>query len=1116
MANENSCPICGKPVEVNALHGLCPECMLKGAFPTGDQSDADDPSKPKASSFVPPTPEELAVKFPQLEIIELLGRGGMGAVYKARQKRLDRIVALKILPPDIGNQASFAERFTREAKALAKLNHPNIVTLYEFGETSGLFFFLMEFVDGVNLRQLLDTGRVASREALAIVPQICDALQFAHDHGIVHRDIKPENILMDRRGKVKVADFGLAKLVRMEGRARHSVRAEHAQNEDGVTRPTSELTEAGKVMGTPQYMAPEQKDRPLEVDHRADIYALGVVFYQMLTGELPGKQIEAPSTKVHIDVRLDEIVLRALESKPELRYQQASVLKTQVETVVATSGGAGGKPVLAHSHPHGQTPSFGDPVSRVLVVTASILIAAVWGYFSDLRQGEVIWFLGRLITVPAIALGLHLLIVRYVWRAPTQPTVDPNSGGSRREMSSGLVSSALAREDRGGRKWASLAGLVLILGTVVVAYLFLEKSFRRVSPETVIRVEEKLRNEIENRLHEAGWTVHGLVVNVSPNLARAKCEFEFASLDSDTPHPLGGVRPAEVFGTKLKTTGENDLMERVRKKFPASIQIRRQDQEHWTVEGSGEFAFLRFSIYTREERFAKAENLGAASQMSSSGAGINTYPTALNNRISPVTDGNSFGPVIERVVNEIASRHGQEGLQLSSGMLFSRPQSEYEWAGIVAWMNRVGADLVPDLRANHRLMLGTNIVKLADFPAEDWEAATVKDVVAHLKSGLDRISYHTESDARHYWLTEEPMWPIMLAVQTAQGQVGLLQISSFTKGLRQTKIRYKLVKKAVIEDSRSSPPVKTQIDFKLLRAEVPKGSRRILLHFERDKNYGLGFELSQTLIPGPNSEGPALEFLMTDGNQRRWVGVGDNNVLEWRLPPEFTESEIKAAVKEIERKTRKWQELSEGANLEVAHLKHRDGWIYILLAHVRHEPGSPRRPAPPGTLFTSEQRVIVPRNSPLLMRIYQSDGYGGKTQAAKDLLFQTAPDRDLGFVIRFHAYLPDRWILDLVDSDKNTIFHREEGGFAFNAKMYSPNKRPLPGINEPILLDKTGAQTRIHFMHAKQTGIAATAIPNTADIHAEFEIMKPGFHPAFRIAALAPGEKGYMPVQPPE
>jgi serine/threonine protein kinase len=160
----------------------------------------------------PPSLERLGAAFPQLEVIELIGQGGMGAVYKARQKQLDRIVALKVLPPGIGGDPSFAERFTREAKALAKLLHPNIVALFEFGQADGIYYLLMEYVDGVSLGQLLRSSRVSPREALAIVPQICDALQYAHDQGIVHRDIKPENILLDRRGRVKVADFGLAKL----------------------------------------------------------------------------------------------------------------------------------------------------------------------------------------------------------------------------------------------------------------------------------------------------------------------------------------------------------------------------------------------------------------------------------------------------------------------------------------------------------------------------------------------------------------------------------------------------------------------------------------------------------------------------------------------------------------------------------------------------------------------------------------------------------------------------------------------------------------------------------------------------------------------------------------
>ncbi|MGL4401329.1 MAG: serine/threonine-protein kinase, partial [Luteolibacter sp.] len=305
------------------LAGLDPADLLK-------QGAAEDTFMEGISpNFNPPPIHELAAIFPQFEILELIGQGGMGAVYKVRQRDLDRIVALKILPPAIGQSPEFSARFAREAKALAKLNHPGIVTLHEFGQQDGLYFILMEFVDGVNLAQLMKTGRISPREALAIVPQICDALQFAHDQGIVHRDIKPENILLDRLGRVKVADFGIAKIVGPESSFVVPPLG-GACEEDHLKAGLHTFTEGGKIIGTPQYMAPEQIDHPAEVDHRADIYALGVVFYQMLTGELPGKRLEAPSKKVHIDVRLDEIVLKAMERSPELRYQTAHEFGTVV------------------------------------------------------------------------------------------------------------------------------------------------------------------------------------------------------------------------------------------------------------------------------------------------------------------------------------------------------------------------------------------------------------------------------------------------------------------------------------------------------------------------------------------------------------------------------------------------------------------------------------------------------------------------------------------------------------------------------------------------------------------------------------------------------------------
>ncbi|HEY5909482.1 MAG TPA: protein kinase [Verrucomicrobiae bacterium] len=246
--------------------------------------------------------------------MELLGQGGMGAVYKARQPGLDRLVALKILPSGPAGDAGFAERFNREARALAKLSHPNIIAVYDFGQTHGLHYFIMEYVDGPNLRQIEQAGKLAARDALEIIPQICEALQFAHDEGVVHRDIKPENVLLDKKGRVKIADFGLAKILGTETR-------------------NFRLTGAKDVMGTPHYMAPEQVENPRQVDHRADIYSLGVVFYEMLTGELPLGRFAPPSRKVQVDVRLDEVVLHALEKEPQRRYQHASEVKTDVETI---------------------------------------------------------------------------------------------------------------------------------------------------------------------------------------------------------------------------------------------------------------------------------------------------------------------------------------------------------------------------------------------------------------------------------------------------------------------------------------------------------------------------------------------------------------------------------------------------------------------------------------------------------------------------------------------------------------------------------------------------------------------------------------------------------------
>jgi predicted Ser/Thr protein kinase len=301
MNDSPTCPECGKPLPSGSAHGICPACLMAQAM----ASRTLDAGSSREAAAKPLSPEEIADKFPQFEILECLGRGGMGVVYKARQKSLNRLVALKILAPERERDAKFSGRFAREAELLAKLSHPHIVTIHDFGETGGLFYLVMEFVNGVNLRDLLREGKMAPEQALAIVPPVCEALQYAHEQGIVHRDIKPENILLDRQGRVKIADFGIATLA----------------------------GDAGDPSGTPAYMAPEQTDGAAKIDHRADIYALGVVLYEMLTGERPTALPVAPSRRIQIDVRLDEVVLRALAQEPELRFQTAADFRTVVETM---------------------------------------------------------------------------------------------------------------------------------------------------------------------------------------------------------------------------------------------------------------------------------------------------------------------------------------------------------------------------------------------------------------------------------------------------------------------------------------------------------------------------------------------------------------------------------------------------------------------------------------------------------------------------------------------------------------------------------------------------------------------------------------------------------------
>jgi serine/threonine protein kinase len=336
------------PPPSDPFHGLNPaDLMAAAAMPTDGGADTLPLSRADL-----PTVAEIAAAFPDLEILELIGHGGMSAVFKARQPRLDRVVALKVLPKSLAATPGFAERFTREGRVLARLSHPGIVTVHDFGESGGFCYLIMEYVDGANLRQAMRAGRFTPEQALGIVPVMCDALQYAHSQGVLHRDIKPENILIDARGRVKIVDFGIAKILDEKGG-------------DSLL-----LTHSGARLGTAPYMAPEQIEKPASVDHRADIYSLGVVFYEMLTGELPLGRFAAPSEKSAVSGGMDEVVFRALAKEREHRQQSAGEFKTQVEGATLAPASHSGRQA---SETQRRTLKLGGAVAGSVFVCANVI-----------------------------------------------------------------------------------------------------------------------------------------------------------------------------------------------------------------------------------------------------------------------------------------------------------------------------------------------------------------------------------------------------------------------------------------------------------------------------------------------------------------------------------------------------------------------------------------------------------------------------------------------------------------------------------------------------------------------------------------------------------------------
>ena len=257
------------------------------------------------SSFEAPTLEALSALLPAYDFEAFIAQGGMGAVYKARQRALERDVAIKVLPRELGDDPEFRQSFETEAKAMARLNHPNLIGVYDFGAIDGMLYIVMEYVNGKSLYHSAYNLAVDPEQAAAIVKGICDGLAHAHENGVIHRDIKPANILLNEKVVPKIGDFGLARPHWAEG--------------------------PGLIMGTPGYTAPEIYDNPEHCDRRTDIFAVGVILYELLTGQKSEEGSPPPSTVVRCDKRLDAIWKQATDPNPNFRYATVDRMAQDLE-----------------------------------------------------------------------------------------------------------------------------------------------------------------------------------------------------------------------------------------------------------------------------------------------------------------------------------------------------------------------------------------------------------------------------------------------------------------------------------------------------------------------------------------------------------------------------------------------------------------------------------------------------------------------------------------------------------------------------------------------------------------------------------------------------------------
>jgi capsular polysaccharide biosynthesis protein len=801
MREQPKCPQCGASVPGDVLGGLCPACLLQQGASTDSGGHLNFKSEIGNLKL-----EEVACLFPRLEIISLIGKGGMGAVYKARQPALDRFVALKVLPSKTDGSGNFGERFNREARALARLSHPNIIAVHEFGQADGFHYFIMEFVDGLNLRQLQQAGRLSPREALQIVPQVCDALQYAHDEGVVHRDIKPENVLIDRRGRVKIADFGLAKIL-------------------GVEPGPARLTGEGHVMGTLHYMAPEQIERPLEVDHRADIYSLGVVLYEMLTSELPLGKFPAPSQKaVRIDVRLDEVVLRALEKQPEQRYQQASQVKSDLETIAGVDESA--------AVPDGAVPSCSTPAAPLredrggwAKATAALrlggwvaLLISIFGILATIAVT---------VSIPKTYSSTAHIAIRPEEQNLYALSAETIFQQSRLILSPSILGNVAADLELRNR-WAQRATDGELTEEQKVASLRQSLQVRQSQNTSLLKIIA-----FSEKREEAA-----LVANKVAEVYMRHPSALPAQLVDPAEPSLRPVRPnvfLNLFVGSLASVGVGLLLGLLaggmRFLKPLSHHNRGNDTpsaarpDPKSRRAARALLVLVLLISGAVLVISSREQNRFHFQFGRGGG----FHAANREQLQDFTEtiaSEPLGPVIERTLDLQASPLGTHAIDLETGRGFTttpRGMTQEEWR---VWFEDEKIDLLANFFVFHFMIYGPGL-DLTRMDSERWESASTADILKALR-GSDRILPYPQApqgtpfeSCAHYTFPAETPLPLTLAVRTGQGSPGIMQITAIDMAARSLKLRYKL---AGWEEGRLLEGRKLDDDLKTERVELPSAN----------------------------------------------------------------------------------------------------------------------------------------------------------------------------------------------------------------------------------------------------------------------------------------------------